>query len=103
MGPRGADGPLEAALAAAYRVRREAPPHDLGHVLIFYSVGELTRQCLQERGRPGYEPYADRLGLYARSLAWTVYRQALAKHWQPYLDGTTNRTTALQRLAEELG
>jgi len=103
MGPRGAEGPLEAAVAAAYRARSETPPPDLGHVLIFYSVGELTRQCLQERGRPGYEPYADHLGLYARSLAWTVYRQALAKHWQPYLDGTIDRTTALQRLVEELG
>lgn len=94
---------MPAALAAAYRVRRETPVSDLGHVLIFYSVGELTRQCLQERGMPRYEPYADRLGLYARSLAWTVYRQALAKHWQPYLEGTIDRMTALQRLVEELG
>lgn len=103
IGPRGLEGPLEAALAAAYRARHETPPPDLGHVIIFYSVGELTRQRLQERGRPGYEPYADRLGLYTRSLAWTVYRQALVKHWQPYLDGTIDRTTALQRLVEELG
>jgi hypothetical protein len=72
-------------------------------VIIFYSVGELTRQHLHEHGRPGYEPYADRLGLYARSLAWTVYRQALTKHWQPYLEGTIDRTTAMQRLVEELG
>jgi len=103
IGPRGVEGPLEAALAAAYRVRRETPPNDLGHVIIFYSVGDLTRQCLQARGRPGYEPYADRLGLYDRSLAWTVCRQALAKHWQPYLDGTIDRATALQHLVDELG
>jgi hypothetical protein len=103
IGPRGAEGPLEEALAAAYRVRRETPPPDLGHVIIFYSVGELTRQCLHARSRPGYEPYADRLGLYARSLPWTVYRRALTKHWQPYLDGTIDRATALQRLVEELG
>jgi hypothetical protein len=103
IGPRGVEGPLEAALAAAYGARRETPPADLGHVIIFYSVGELTRQCLQARGRPGYEPYADRLGLYDRSLPWSAYRQALAKHWQPYLDGTIDRATALQRLVEELG
>jgi hypothetical protein len=103
IGPRGAEGPLEAALAAAYKVRRETPPPDLAHVIIFYSVGEITRECLNTRGSPGYEPHADRLGLYDRSLAWTVYRQALAKHWQPYLDGTIDRTTALQRLVEELG
>jgi hypothetical protein len=103
IGPRGAEGPLEEVLAAAYRVRRETPPPDLGHVIIFYTVGELTRQCLHARGRPGYEPYADRQGLYARSLTWTVYRHVLAKHWQPYLDGTVDRTTALQRLVEELG
>jgi hypothetical protein len=103
IGPRGVEGPLEAALAAAYRARRETPPPDLGHVIIFYSVGELTRQCLQARGRPGYEPYADRLGLYDRSLPWTAYRQALAKHWQPYLDRTIDRPTALQGLVEELG
>jgi hypothetical protein len=102
IGPRGAEFPLEEALAAAYRVRRETPPPDLGHVIIFYIVGELTRQCLHERGRPGYEPYADRLGLYTRSLAWTVDRQALAKHWQPYLDGTIDCMTALQGLVEEL-
>jgi hypothetical protein len=103
IGPRGLEGPLETALASAYRVRRETPPPDLGHVIIFYSVGELTRQCLQARGRPGYEPYADRLGLYDRLLTWTVYRQALAKHWQPYLDGTIDQATALHRLVEELG
>jgi hypothetical protein len=103
MGPRGAAGPLEAAVAAAYRARGETPPPDLGHVLIFYSVGELTRQCLQARGRPGYAPYADRLGLYVRSLAWTIYRQALTQHWQPYLEGTIDRAMALQRLVEELG
>jgi hypothetical protein len=100
---RGAEGPLEAALAAAYRARRETPPRDLGHVIIFYSAGELTRQHLHAHGRPGYEPYADRQELYARSLAWTVYRQALVQHWQPYLDGTIDRTTALQRLVEDLG
>jgi hypothetical protein len=103
IGPRGPEGPLAAALAAAYRARHETPPADLGHVIIFYSVGELVRQHLHARGRPGYEPYADRQGLYARSLAWTAYRQALVQHWQPYLDGTIDRTTALQHLVEELG
>jgi hypothetical protein len=103
IGPRGPEGPLETALATAYRARRETPPSDLGHVIIFYSAGELTRQRLQARGRPGYEAYADRLGLYDRSLPWTAYRQALATHWQPYLDGTIDRATAMQRLAEELG
>jgi hypothetical protein len=103
IGPRDAEGPLEEAIAAAYEVRRETPPPDLGHAIIFYSVGELTRECLNTRGRPGYEPHADRLGLYARSLAWTVYRQALAKHWQPYLDGTIDRATALQRRLGHLG
>jgi hypothetical protein len=88
---------------AAYRARNETLPPELGHVIIFYSVGELTRQRLHELGRPGYEPYAGRLGLYARSLAWTVYRQALAKHWQLYLEGTIDRTTSLQSLMEELG
>jgi hypothetical protein len=103
IGPRGVEGPLEAALATAYRARRETPPLDLGHVIIFYSAGELTRQCLQGRGKPGDEPYADRQRLYDRSPAWAAYRRALAMHWQPYLDGTIDRTTALQRLAEELG
>lgn len=94
---------MGALLAAAYMARNETSPPDLGHVIIFSSVGELTRQRLHELGRPGYEPYAGRLGLYARSLAWTVYRQALAKHCQPYLEGTIDRTTALQSLVDELG
>lgn len=103
-GPCGGEGPLEEALAAAYRARRATPPGDLGHVIIFYSAGELTRQWLHESGRQaGYKPYAERLGLYARSLSWQRYRQALATHWQPYLDGTLDRSTALQRLVEELG
>jgi hypothetical protein len=59
IGPGGEEGPLEKALAAAYRVRRE--------------------------------PYADRLGLYARSLAWTVYRQAVNKHGS---HTSTGRSTA---------
>jgi hypothetical protein len=103
-GPGGEEGPLEEALGAAYMARRETPPWELGHVIIFYSAGELTRQWLHESGRQAeYEPYAARLGLYARSLRWHRYRQALATHWQPYLDGTIDRTTALQRLVEELG
>ena len=65
-------------------------------MIIFYSAGELTRQWLHESGRQArYEPYADRLGLYARSLSWYRYRQALAKHWQPYLDGTSDRTESI--------
>lgn len=96
-------GPLEEALAAVYRARRETPPPDLWHVMIFYSTGELTRQWLHERGRQeGYEPSADRLGLYTRSHSWTLYRQALATHWQPCLTGTIDCTTALQRIMEAL-
>ena len=103
MGLRGEEGPLEEALAAAYMARRETPPPDLGHVIIFYSTGELTRQWLHESGmQEGYEPYADRLGLYTRSLSWTIYRQALATHWQPCLTGTIDRTTALHRIIEAL-
>jgi hypothetical protein len=78
------------------------PPGDLWHVIIFYSAGELTRQRLQASGMQGYEPYAERLGLYERLSGWNGYRQALAKHWKPCLAGTIDCTAALHRIVEEL-
>jgi hypothetical protein len=68
---------------------------DLWHATLFFSVGDVVR-----RGVPGYVPYADRLGLYAR--AWPAYRAALVRAWAPYLAGRATFADAVRALVAAL-
>lgn len=77
-------GPLmrsldEARARHADESGRPAAPHDLWHQILFYLTGEVVSDVL-----PGYVPYADQNGLWAR--VWPAPgRDLLAKHLDPLL------------------
>lgn len=73
------------------------PRRDLWHTLLFDTVGELLRRELG----PDYVPYAVQQGLYQG--AWGDYRQAIEKHWHPYLNGDIGLAAALEQLVGEIG
>jgi hypothetical protein len=66
-------------------------PAFLSHALIFYTAGEAVR-----REVPGYTPYADAFGVWARGA--TTFKAALEETWRPYLDGRGTRDEALAAL-----
>lgn len=86
--------PLRAALDRELAAQGKQA-RDLWHAALFFSVGDVVR-----RGVPGYVPYADRLGLYAR--AWPAYRAALGRAWAPYLAGRASFAAAVHDLVAAL-
>jgi hypothetical protein len=86
-------GPLVEGIAQHSAARGQEPPRDLWHVVLFYTVGELVRQALVTHG-VSYTPYADAQQLYALPH-WRGFRDALAEHWQRYLDGEIGYDAAL--------
>ncbi len=87
-------GKLWDQFAQAFKARNKRQPQDLWHVLLFYTTGELVRRVV-----PGYTSYADRNGLYIN--AWARFRELLDRDWKPFLDGKTDRETAIAKLAAE--
>ena len=72
---------VNGALAASKK-----PRSDLWHVVLFYIVGEVTRQALA-RGGIEYNPYLYATGLFDRS--WPQFRAPVEKYVQAYVDGKT--------------
>jgi hypothetical protein len=103
-------GGVNAAIAREFRNRDKPIPRDLWHALLFYTTGELLRRDLasgafslaipQGLNPNGYQPYAERFGLYSGS--WERFRGMLDLYWQPYLDGRVSFDTAIARLASEM-
>jgi len=60
--------------------------NDLWHVVLFYTVGEVTRQELANDG-VSYKPYLYATGLFDR--AWPRFRAPVEQHVQGYIDGKT--------------
>jgi hypothetical protein len=89
------EGPLVEGIDRARVGRSEPGPHDLWHIVLFYTVGEIVRQALREDGVDGFVPYADAHGLYDRVPPWRPVRPALERHWQRYLDGAIGYDEAL--------
>jgi hypothetical protein len=90
----GLDAILDHDLQMAFIAKGRREPRSLDHAIIFYTAGELVRRRLG----PGYVPYAERQGVYARG--WTKLEAALRAHWQPWLDDEIDLATALARLAD---
>lgn len=76
--------PLRKALEEEAARHGVTIPRDLSHVLLFYTVGEVTRRHLQSLGE-SYTPFADTAGLYRN--AWERPHQVLKQHWLPYVEG----------------
>ena len=78
--------------------RQGAPFHagTLWHAVLFYTAGALVAKRI-----PGYEPYADKHGLWIR--AWPdPDRVLIAKDWGPHVDGKTDLQSAITRLVADL-
>lgn len=73
---------------------------DLWHAVQFYTVGEVVRRYLASQ-QITYTPYADKTGVWKRGR-WPVYRDAIVKAWQPYLDGKSDMNSAVVSLVNTL-
>ena len=94
--------PLRGAVDAAFSLRGTAQPGDLWHMFIFMTAGDTVRRTLAADGIEGYVEYGVRTGLYERGSSVTQH-PILQAHWIPYLNGETDRATALARIAEAFG
>jgi hypothetical protein len=80
--------PVEQALYVAGRDLHVAVPRVLWHVVLFYTVGEVTREALSRRG-VAYEPYLYKTGLFDR--AWPTYRPAIESVLPDFVAGKATR------------
>ena len=76
------------------------------HDVIFFTTGEVLRIVLEERGQPGFTPYAEAAGVYDRGERWARELPAFRSHWLPFLEsGSADpvaRRSALESLARAL-
>ena len=77
---------------AAKRAQVAQVPDNLTHAMIFYTAGEATRRAI-----PGHVPYAELNGMWKQSRI-AAFREALDRHWKPYLDGRGSLGAALEAL-----
>lgn len=95
------DTVMEAFQRAAQTVntsRQNAPFHtgSLWHAVLFYTAGELVAKQF-----PGYQPYADKNGLWIR--AWPApVRSTIAKDWKPHIEGSLDLQPAITGLVTDL-
>ena len=75
---------------------------DLWHAVQFYTVGEVLKEELAQRGAPDYVPYADKAGVYDRGQGWKEFRSAIQKDWQPYIEGKKNYDEAIEKLVGDI-
>lgn len=87
-------------LSAAF-ARNHSQAYDLDHVMIFFTAGFVTKRELRESDS-NYEPFAYREGMYKRVKYWDQDEAALRKYWQPFLEGKTTRTEALDRVTHAI-
>jgi hypothetical protein len=86
------DDSVDAAVRRAAVAQQKGAP-DVGHVLIFYTAGELTRQRVA-----GHVPYAEATGLWRRNRTWGALLPHVQTAWQPYLDRRASFEKAISEL-----
>lgn len=91
------DSPLSTALAAAAKESGFTPQGDLVHQVHFFMTGETVRRVLARAGEPSYTAY-----LYANKLFSDRFRDAAARTWPAYMDGTRTLTDAARDLVRTL-
>jgi len=92
--------PVRDALDREFQAQAKPIPRDLWHALLFYTTGEVVRRMLLDSGHESYKPYAEQNHLYERD--WQAYQKALDRDWQPYLNQSSDFSTAIKRLASDL-
>ena len=91
------DSPLSTALAEAAKESGFTPQGDLVHQVHFFMTGETVRRVLARAGEPSYTPY-----LYANRLFSDRFRDAVARTWPAYMDGTRTLSDAARDLVRTL-
>ena len=76
------------------RAKRDAPP-GLTEMMLWFTTGFLVQQMF-----PSYPPYADRFALYEQDSR-NGYRAALARDWQPRLEGKVTLDMSMAQLAAD--
>lgn len=92
--------PVRDALDREFQAQAKPIPRDLWHALLFYTTGEVVRHMLLDTGHESYKTYAEQNHLYERD--WQTYQKALDRDWQPYLNHSSDFSTAIKRLASDL-
>lgn len=90
-------GPVDSALAATATRERRLLPRQLGHLLLFYTVGEVVREYV-----PAHVPYAEAFGIWDQSAPARGYRTLLEREWRPYLEGRTSFPDAITGIVRRL-
>jgi len=94
----GNDSPLGLAIASALKESGGTPPRmDLVHAVHFFLNGEAVRRAFARAGEPEYLPY-----LYALKLFPDQFRDAAARIWPAYIDGTRTMPQAAGDLVRAL-
>jgi len=70
---------------------------DLVHAVHFFISGEAVRRAFARAGEPPYTPY-----LYALKLFPDQFREAAARIWPAYMDGTRTLEQAAAETARAL-
>jgi hypothetical protein len=88
---------MEAAEASvnARDPQRALDTGTLWHAVLFYTIGQLVADRI-----PGYEPYADKNGLWTR--AWPAPdRSLIEQDWTPHMNGRIPLQQALTKLVDD--
>jgi len=88
------DDSLFTVVRASFRESGKRLPRDATHPFIFFTAGEVTRRLY-----PGYVPFAESGGLWARNPDFARMLPLLREHWQPYLEGQGSLEETLRRIA----
>jgi len=88
------DDSLLTVVRASFRETGKRLPRDVTHPFIFFTAGEVTRRLY-----PGYVPFAESGGLWARNPDFARMLPLLREHWQPYLEGQGSLEETLRRIA----
>jgi hypothetical protein len=91
---------LEEAIEARLKATRRNADSDLWHVVQFYTVGAVTRDVLARHGQPGYQPYADKRGLYKGY--WAPLIPAVDTVWADHMAGKLDLGQAVARMVDRL-
>ncbi len=84
---------ISTTVKQAYERAKRDPPPEITQMILWFASGFLVQQLY-----PNYTMYADRFALWVEN-SQTGYRAALARDWQPRLEGKMTLDAALARLA----
>jgi hypothetical protein len=92
--------PLEEAISSRLKATGRNPDSDLWHVVQFYTVGAVTRDVLVRQGELGYQPYADKRGLYTGY--WSPFMPVIDTVWLDHMAGKISLQQAAQQMVDRL-